>query len=139
MYATIVGNEPNVTFTLSGVDASGFSFKPDVVFSDGETSDSGERNIATTDGTPWSLIETEGTGGVVIGVQTDTIEFQNTQSGVSVYRSEEVQTLTWSTEATSVGDGKQGFVIAFSRPIDTDSDGTLDHLDLDSEMTVVTM
>ena len=87
MYAVIVGNEPDIHAVWSRckwINPTWFSLMERLAIA--------ESVILTTDGTPWSLIETEGTGGVVIGVQTDTIEFQNTQSGVSVYRPEEVQT-----------------------------------------------
>ena len=130
----------SVSFTiqLSGVDANGNPFNPNVFWTDAERTDSGERWNGTTDGTPWEVVENiRPIGGsfVETGVGTQMVTFGNTNRGSNVYRSDNVSQLTLETESRTNGTGRQGFMIGIlaEAPIDTDGDGISNHCDLDSD------
>ena len=130
----------SVSFTiqLSGVDANGNPFNPNVFWTDAEQTDNGERWNGTTDGTPWEVVENiRAIGGsfVETGVGTQMVTFGNTNRGSNVYRSDNVSQLTLETESRTNGTGRQGFMIGILReaPIDTDGDGISNHCDPDSD------
>lgn len=132
MYATVNGLSPQVTFSIAAVDANGKSFTPDIVWSDVETSNSGETTSLTTNGSAWRQIETTGTS-TTSGVGTNTFTFTNTQTGIVLVRSDGASQITWNATPTSIGLGLQAFAFALVRSNDTDGEGIQDSLDLDSD------
>jgi|GEM_PF-6667576 len=128
----------SVTFAISAVDVNGKPFNVDIAWSDAETSDNGETNAATTDGSAWQQIETDGTVNV-IGVGTQTVTLKDTNLGLGVYRSDGVSQLILNTTSRTDGaTGFQGFAFAIVRPTDTDGDGVSNSLDLDSDNDGIT-
>ena len=130
----------SVSFTiqLSGVDANGNPFNPNVFWTDAEQTDTGERWNGTTDGTPWEVVENiRPIGGAFVetGVGTQMVTFGNTNRGSNAYRSDNVSQLTLEAESRTNGVGRQGFTIGIlvEAPIDTDGDGISNHCDFDSD------
>ncbi len=138
MYATQQGLSPEVTFSVSAVDAAGNPVDVSLIFADGESTDSGERQFATTDGTPWRMFESFGTPGVQ-GEGTQTVTITNTENGSPLFISDGVNTFTWRATPEPGADpyndgGLQSLVLGVCLPdFDADGDGVADRLDLDSD------
>ncbi|MCV6594926.1 MAG: cadherin-like domain-containing protein [Silicimonas sp.] len=137
LYATVGGLSAQVTFSVSAVDVNGVAFAPDILFSDPETTDTGETNTMVTDGSAWRLVEQVGTF-TATGLGTQTFQITNTQSGVPIVRSDSVSELTWSVTPTSGSGGLQAMAFGIVRPTDTDGDSVPDHLDIDTDNDGIT-
>ncbi|HID44898.1 MAG TPA: hypothetical protein EYP34_04000, partial [Chromatiaceae bacterium] len=138
MYSSVFNLNPQVTFSITAVDANGNPFSPDIIASDGETSDTGESQVITTDGTNWTEIESTGTAGYALTRQSpNQIAFTNTENGVPILLSKGVSQLIWEMKpenpAFGGNGGKQGMAMGFYLKKDSDSDGLPDEMDPDSD------
>lgn len=131
------GAELNVTMQITGLLSNGTPFSPSVVFTDGESTDSGETNSAITDGSPWVIIDEvgyNGAGPTITGLGSSYIILEDTDLGVPLVRSDNVNTLTFkTTDIVGPSTGRQGFTIAFLTFADDDQDGIINCYDLDSD------
>ncbi|WP_273566277.1 gliding motility-associated C-terminal domain-containing protein [Maribacter halichondriae] len=132
------GAELNVTFQISGLTPNGSPFKPSVIFTDAESTDSGETNGAVTNGSPWALVEQisySGAGPTITGTGTGQVTLADTNLGVPLMRSDNVSQLTITTTDVTNGppQGQQAMMIGFLTPADDDNDGVANCFDLDSD------
>ncbi len=136
------GAELNVTMLISGLLPNGTPFRPSIVFTDGESTDSGETNSAITDGSPWVLIDEvgySGAGPTITGLGSSYIVFEDTNLGVPLVRSDNVSELTFkTTDIAGASTGRQGLTIGFLTYQDSDGDGVIDCYDRDSDNDGIT-
>ena len=133
LYSGADSLDDSVTFSVTGVDANGIAFNPDIVFTDAETTDNGETLTGTTDGSAWREIENDGGSHTVTGANTQSVTLEDTNLGLSLFRSDGVTEITISSTKPPAGTGLQAYAFALIRPTDTDGDSIPDHLDLDSD------
>ncbi len=137
LYSNIAGPELEVTFQVSAVTSIGNVFLPSIIFTDGERTDSGETNSATTDGTPWIVVEEvayTGAGASISGLGTTAVTLNDTEFGVPLLRSNGVTELTFRTTDIPAGPtGRQALTFGFLTQADDDLDGIANCFDRDSD------
>ncbi|MDC8005776.1 VCBS domain-containing protein, partial [Aureisphaera galaxeae] len=138
------GQNGSITFDIAAVDAVGNTVVLDFVFTDPENTGSVvEWAEANTNGSVWTAIEsftdptTMNSGGVYSGVGTNTIRsLNNSTQGNSLFRSDGASQIEINMQST--GGGRSALLLGIfvaQRPgnTDTDGDGVIDCLDLDSD------
>ncbi len=137
LYSSTDGEELEMTVQITAVTATGIPFLPSVIFTDGERTDNNETNVATTNGTPWTLSEEvaySGSGPIVSGAGTLTVSIDDTVNGVPLFRSDGVTELRFSTsDIPGPTDGRQAITFGFLTQADDDFDGIANCFDRDSD------
>ncbi|WP_397446188.1 CshA/CshB family fibrillar adhesin-related protein [Polaribacter sp. R77954] len=133
---------PNIphgaTLTITGTDPQGNPFTPDMVLADAEGTGLGAENVSgQTNGSNWELLETVGGPANVSGLGTNSIVVNSSTSGgagAPILLTRNVSSFSFSVQSDA--GGSQGLAIGFYNTAcasDTDGDGLLDSLDLDSD------